>query len=89
MRRRLRILYVAAECDTYAKVGGLADVSYGLPNALSLSFDKIDIRRVMPLYRDVPYNLKYKYDYSVPMGDRFQSCIVKTDPSEKMCQHIL
>jgi starch synthase len=83
MRRRLRILYVAAECDTYAKVGGLADVSYGLPNALSLSFDKIDIRRVMPLYRDVPYNLKYKYDYSVPMGDRFQSCIVKTDPSGK------
>lgn len=81
MRRKLRVLYVTAECAPYAKAGGLGEVSAALPKALSLN--NVDIRRVLPLHRGTSCDLKYKCDFSVKMGDKFETCIVKTDATEK------
>ena len=45
-----RVLFAASEVYPFAKTGGLADVGYSLPRALSARFD---VTVVMPLYRSV------------------------------------
>ncbi len=44
----MRVLYAAAEIFPFAKSGGLADIAYALPKALSA---EADVTAVMPLYR--------------------------------------
>lgn len=78
MVRKLKVLFVSSECGPYARTGGLGDVASSLPDALSKD-ENISIRRVMPLYRSVKGNLKYKTDFSVPMGDGYQNCIIKCE----------
>lgn len=81
MAKKLKILFVSSECEPFARTGGLGDVSAALPKAL---FDEnVSVIRVMPLYRSVKSGLKYKTNFPVQMGDSYQSCIVKYDPSEK------
>ena len=46
----LKTLFVSSEIYPFAKSGGLADVSYALPKALS---ENIDVTLIMPLYRSV------------------------------------
>ncbi len=46
----MRVLYAASEVYPFAKTGGLSDVAYGLPRALSAHFD---MTVVMPLYRRI------------------------------------
>jgi starch synthase len=50
----LKVLFVASECDPFAKTGGLADVVGALPKVLRPM--GIDVRVVMPLYAGMPWN---------------------------------
>ncbi|MCX7883796.1 MAG: glycogen synthase [Caloramator sp.] len=75
MKRKMRVLFVTAECSPYSTVGGLGQISRSLPEKLSKS---IDIRRVTPLYKSSLNEFKYKSDFSVKIGDKYQSCILKT-----------
>ncbi|NLZ83161.1 MAG: glycogen synthase [Clostridiales bacterium] len=81
MPRKLKVLFVTAECIPYGTTGGLGEVSSDLPYALSE--ENVSILRVLPLYRQVDAPLKYVTDFSVPMKNYSQTCIVKADVSDK------
>ena len=82
MKRKIKILYVSAEIAPYANVGGLGEVARSYPKAL-LETGEFEVIRVMPLYRDVKCNLAYVTDFSVPMEQGFETCVVKQDMDEK------
>jgi starch synthase len=46
----MNVLFVSAEADPFAKVGGLADIIGSLPKALRAAPHAIDARVIMPLY---------------------------------------
>jgi starch synthase len=54
MAAPLKVLFVASECDPFAKTGGLADVVGALPKALRQL--GLDVRVIMPLYAGMPWN---------------------------------
>jgi starch synthase len=70
-----KILFVASEVSPYAKTGGLADVVGSLPKELLKA--GYDICVVMPRYKEVKENLEYFTDYTIPMGQKNESCIVR------------
>lgn len=80
MKKKISVLYSTAECAPYARTGGLGDVGGALPEALE--DEGIDIIRVMPMYRNICCNTKYIMHFSVPMGDRYQTCVVEREVSE-------
>jgi len=51
MSKTLTVAFLSAELDPLAKVGGLADVAYALPEVLQKS--GIDIRRFLPFYGSI------------------------------------
>jgi len=75
MDNSLRILFVSAEVAPYAKTGGLADVAGSLPGVLSGM--GMDIRVVLPGYKEIEAEQTYVADYPVIMGDRHETCILK------------
>jgi starch synthase len=77
MKRKIKILYVAAEITPYANAGGLGEVGRSLPKALAQAGD-IEVRRAMPLYKSINQKMKYVTDFPVPMEQGFETCIVKT-----------
>jgi starch synthase len=79
--RKLKVLYVAAECAPYSSAGGLGEVAGAFPKAVS-ELD-IDIRRIVPLHRGASQKLRYRESFPVKMGERYQTCLVKYDPEEK------
>ncbi len=54
----MKILFAAAECFPFVVTGGLGDVISALPKALKKLNAKNDIRVVLPLYSDIPQELK-------------------------------
>jgi len=50
VKKQAEVLFVSSEVYPFAKSGGLADVSFGLPKAMSESFD---ISIIMPLYSSI------------------------------------
>ncbi len=76
---RLSVLFVASECTPFVKTGGLADVVGTLPNALAQM--GMDVRVVIPKYRDIPAYWKDKMSdllyFYVNLGWRRQYCGVK------------
>jgi starch synthase len=82
MKRKLRVLYVTAEIAPYAQAGGLGEVGASLPKALA-DTGEVEVRRVMPLYKETKGRKRYLKDFPVPMGDGFETCILKTDPDYK------
>lgn len=82
MKHIIKVLYVSAEISTYASAGGLGEVGNSLPKAL-IETGNVEVRRVMPLYKQVNKKLKYLTDFPVSMENSFETCVVKTDPEEK------
>ena len=63
----MNILFVTAEMDPFAKVGGLADVMGALPGALREAGD--DARVIMPLYGTIntaKYHIEYGFSFQLP-----------------------
>ncbi len=75
----LKILLISSEVAPFAKTGGLADVAGSLPKALLLQGN--DIRVVLPRYRSIPAR-DYVADFPVQVGDRKETCIVRSDSIE-------
>ncbi|HHV13383.1 MAG TPA: glycogen synthase [Clostridiales bacterium] len=82
MKRKIKILYVSAEVAPYAQVGGLSEVGRSFPEAL-MAAGGFEVVRVMPLYQSVNCSLKYVADYSVPMDQGYETCVLKKDPDAK------
>ena len=64
------VLFAASEVYPFAKSGGLADVAFSLPRALSKHFD---IAVVMPLYRSVDtaaFDIRLIESFAVAFGGR-------------------
>lgn len=72
----MKVLFVTSEAQPFAASGGLADVSGSLPQALRRRL--IGTRIVMPLYDEIPQNLKDEMRFitslSVPVAWRRQYC---------------
>ena len=75
----IRVLFVVSESVPFIKTGGLADVAFSLPKALRGV--GIDIRVVMPLYKDIPEeykkNMTTLIETTVSVGWRNQYCGIK------------
>ena len=82
MKRKIKVLYVTAEVSPYAQVGGLGEVGASLPKALQ-NTKGLEIRRVMPCYKDMAVRKKYIADFPVPMGNEFETCILKSNTDNK------
>ena len=71
----MKVLFVTPEAYPFAVSGGLGDVAGALPCALRKRF--VGCRVVLPLYEDVPAELKEKMTFitiSVPVSWRRQYC---------------
>ncbi len=66
----MRILFISAEMDPFAKAGGLGDVVSGLPRALRAK--GIDARVLMPLYGPIKrkFGARLRYLFSFPFSRR-------------------
>jgi glycogen/starch synthases, ADP-glucose type len=78
MRKKLKILYITAEISPYASAGGLGEVGRSFPNALQKT-GTVEVRRVMPLYKQISKKLKYLTDFPVGMDTGYETCVLKTD----------
>jgi starch synthase len=69
----MKILYIAAECSPFVKVGGLADVIGSLPQALKKK-KKVDIRVILPNYSQIPKQYKdmqkHIKSFYITLGER-------------------
>jgi starch synthase len=76
MPEQLKIAYIAAECDPYAKTGGLADVVGALPGALKKLGHEVII--IMPLFKSIDHKKFQIQPFSSPlgvsMGDKVEWC---------------
>lgn len=80
--KKLKIVYISAECSPYSRVGGLGDVAEALPKELA----KKDARlvKIAPLHRsEKNAELKYVCDFPIKMGKYYQSCIIRKDDSNR------
>ncbi|HBC25963.1 MAG TPA: starch synthase, partial [Ruminococcaceae bacterium] len=72
----MKVLYCTSEALPFAATGGLGDVAGSLPQALRLRL--IGCRVVMPLYEDIPQELRDQMRFitslSVPVAWRRQYC---------------
>lgn len=75
MNKSLSILFVSAEVTPYAKTGGLADVAGSLPKVLQDM--GMDIRVVLPGYKEIDATQEYIADFSVKVNSRQETCILK------------
>ncbi|MGI6562789.1 MAG: glycogen synthase [Clostridia bacterium] len=79
--KKIKVLYVSAECYPYAYVGGLGEVAAYLPKAL-LKRQDTEVVRVMPGHKEIE-DKKILTDFPVPMGRGYDTCVLKTDPSNE------
>ncbi len=74
-KNQLKVLFVSAEVDPFAKTGGLADVAGSLPKELSILGH--DVRVAMPRYGIIDVDSKYVADVPVEIGHRVETCVIK------------
>lgn len=72
---RLKVLFVAAECAPYIKVGGLGDVAGELP--LKLQEQGMDVCVIIPGNTEINVPTVYKGDFPVKMGYRTETGILR------------
>ncbi len=82
MKRKTKILYVSAELSPYASAGGLGEMGRSFTKAL-YDTGNYEVRRVMPLYKNINGDLKYLTDFPVRMRETFETCIVKKNSNKK------
>lgn len=75
MENKLKILFAAAECSPFVKVGGLADVAGELP--VKLKELGADISVVIPGNKRIVAKTQYITDFPVEMGWRKETCILR------------
>lgn len=72
----MKVLIIASESHPFIKTGGLGDVIGALPHALKKL--EVDVRVVMPNYRDIKVDLKKEFkfikSFAVSVGWRVQHC---------------
>ena len=72
----MKVLYVTSEAAPFIKTGGLGDVAGALPK--SLVQQGVDARVILPLYQDIPENLRNTMTFVkvvwVPLAWRTQYC---------------
>ena len=87
----MKTLFVTSEAYPFAVSGGLGDVSGALPAALRRRF--IGCRVVLPLYQDVPQELRdemqFVTSFSVPVAWRRQYCGVFTAKRDGVTYYLL
>jgi len=68
MKRKIRVLFLAAEADPFVKIGGLGDVAGSLPAALR-ALGKVDIRLVIPFHAAIQHSwlhLRHVAAFDIP-----------------------
>ncbi|MDD3126759.1 MAG: glycogen synthase [Candidatus Izemoplasmatales bacterium] len=69
----MNILFVAAECSPFVKIGGLADVIGSLPQALK-HLNNCEVRVIIPKYKIIPNKYKDKMslikEFWIELGDK-------------------
>lgn len=87
----MKVLYATSEALPFAASGGLADVAGSLPHALRTRL--IGCRVVLPLYEDVPQELRQQMNFitslSVPVAWRRQYCGVFEARSNGVIYYLL
>ncbi len=70
----MNVLFVAAECTPFVKIGGLADVVGSLPQALK-KLRRCEVRVILPDYRSIPSRFKKRMEtvatFSVDVGTKW------------------
>jgi starch synthase len=74
-KEKLKVLFISAEVDPYAKTGGLADVAGSLPK--ELIHKGIDARVAMPKYGIIKRRMHHVTDFPIQMADRIETCIIR------------
>ncbi|MFA6195511.1 MAG: glycogen/starch synthase [Sulfurimonas sp.] len=67
-KQQTKVLFVSSEVYPYAKSGGLADVSFGLPKAMS---DAFDVSVIMPLYGSIDikrFKIRHVESFDIFLG---------------------
>ena len=62
-KSKIKVLFVASECQPFFATGGLADVCFSLPRYIKKAFKNVDIRVVMPLYGNISEEYKSNFKY--------------------------
>jgi len=69
----MNVLFVAAECQPFVKIGGLADVVGSLPQELK-RLGNLDVRVIMPNYKQIPTAYRKKMTLvrqsTIELGDK-------------------
>ena len=69
----MNILFIAAECTPFVKIGGLADVVGSLPQALK-RLRRCEVRVVLPKYRSIPERYRKRMEtvaeFSIRLGSK-------------------
>ena len=87
----MKVLFAASEAAPFIKSGGLGDVAGALPKALVKQ--GVDARVILPLYQDIPENLKNQMTFLkvvwVPLAWRTQYCGVFTAEADGVTYYFL
>lgn len=83
----LKLVYIAAEMNPYAKTGGLADVAGALPKALKAK--SVETISIMPKYKMIDADFEYVTDFPVYIGNKSKTCIVRKDIRSDPCVYFI
>ena len=87
----MKVLFATAEAAPYLKIGGLGDVSYALPKALSEK--DVEVCVVLPLYKTVKdrygEELTYLTSFTVPLSWRQLYCGVFCHRQDKVTYYFI